>query len=571
VEALERPLPKAAFKVGESTVAVGGYYFQEILGLREYLERTQILKLGLRYFFPRTAEGFESRPELGPSQYRRSYLGDFPVTEWQLDRGQLEQDLRGMVEERDIELLEGQRVVELELASAEATACHRVHTERVSGGTRSVLRARWFVDAMSRRFFLRRKLALGRPSAGPAHSAVWFRVPAKIDPERFVGSEQVAWHARVPGNHPEDPSYGRVNSTNHLVGRGYWVWLIPVGSDTTSVGVVAREDLTSIAELRNFEETLAWLRRNEPEVAAAVCDLQPLDFKRLRNYTHTSTRVLSAARWGMTGEAGCFIDPLYSPGSDAIAFMNSLLCEAIELDLGGELEPALAEQLSQEFISWSEVTTRAIQAGYPLFGQAGAGGAKLIWDFAFAQLITQPLFFQMRLKRGYARARLGQSTPSPALTQLRESLGTLNEQVLQMLHLWAAAPGRGLSFEFIEALDDNPATLGRMGPIASGAEPLAWASAGLDRLRGLAAALFLLAVRDVAPAQLEVAESAPFIDPTAFALDPKHWEARGTLRAGVPREEFLPLWHELKQRFRALGRTVSASASSDLASRATLR
>src|SRR5690606_39095169 len=45
------PVREAAFKVGESTVEVGAHYFAEVLGLREHLEREQLVKFGLRYFF----------------------------------------------------------------------------------------------------------------------------------------------------------------------------------------------------------------------------------------------------------------------------------------------------------------------------------------------------------------------------------------------------------------------------------------------------------------------------------------------------------------------------------------
>ena len=41
-----------------------------------------------------------------------------------------------------------------------------------------------------------------------------------------------AWQARVPIRE-------RWHSTNHLMGRGYWFWLIPLGNGSTSLGIVA--------------------------------------------------------------------------------------------------------------------------------------------------------------------------------------------------------------------------------------------------------------------------------------------------------------------------------------------
>ena len=51
IERHAHPVREAAFKVGESTVEVGAHYFADVLGLRPHLEREQLVKFGLRYFF----------------------------------------------------------------------------------------------------------------------------------------------------------------------------------------------------------------------------------------------------------------------------------------------------------------------------------------------------------------------------------------------------------------------------------------------------------------------------------------------------------------------------------------
>ena len=50
------------------------------------------------------------------------------------------------------------------------------------------------------------------------------------------GTTFPAWQARC------EPQ-ARWLSTNHLVGAGYWVWLIPLGSGATSVGIVTDETI----------------------------------------------------------------------------------------------------------------------------------------------------------------------------------------------------------------------------------------------------------------------------------------------------------------------------------------
>src|SRR5438034_3659206 len=46
------PAPDAAFKVGESSVENGAYYYREKAGMKDHLEEKHLLKAGLRYFWP---------------------------------------------------------------------------------------------------------------------------------------------------------------------------------------------------------------------------------------------------------------------------------------------------------------------------------------------------------------------------------------------------------------------------------------------------------------------------------------------------------------------------------------
>src|ERR1700756_613743 len=44
--------PEAAFKVGESTVEVSAHYFADVVGAREHMEKDELHKFGLRWWFP---------------------------------------------------------------------------------------------------------------------------------------------------------------------------------------------------------------------------------------------------------------------------------------------------------------------------------------------------------------------------------------------------------------------------------------------------------------------------------------------------------------------------------------
>src|SRR6516225_3387545 len=62
--------PEATFKVGESTVTLGAWYFAETIGMRETLVETQLRKAGLRFYMPAGAnDDITTRVEYGPPNW----------------------------------------------------------------------------------------------------------------------------------------------------------------------------------------------------------------------------------------------------------------------------------------------------------------------------------------------------------------------------------------------------------------------------------------------------------------------------------------------------------------------
>jgi hypothetical protein len=46
-------------------------------------------------------------------------------------------------------------------------------------------------------------------------------------------------------------------------------------------------------------------------------------------------------RWSLVGEAGAFLDPFYSPGSDYITLGNTFTTDMIVRELNGEASPSV--------------------------------------------------------------------------------------------------------------------------------------------------------------------------------------------------------------------------------------
>lgn len=109
-------------------------------------------------------------------------------------------------------------------------------------------------------------------------------------------------------------------------------------------------------------------------------EFKVIDFLCLNDYSHTLSRPWSADRWGMVGEAGAFVDPLYSPGSDFIAFANSFTGELIRADFAGDDLETRVRELSLQYRALVAGSTDVYRIAAPLYGHPRGMLAKLYWD-----------------------------------------------------------------------------------------------------------------------------------------------------------------------------------------------
>lgn len=384
VEPTIRPLPDACHKVGESSVEIGAHFFDTVCGLREYLLEHQLIKNGLRYFTGDTQGPLANRREIGPSEH--------PVLpSYQLDRGKLENDLRQFVLDAGATLFEGYSTYRVDLAEPGTEGRHLVHV--AARGKKEVLDCRWVIDASGRHRIIQKKLGLTRDS-GHTHSSAWFRIPRRLYVKELVPESDTAWHAR-------DVDDNRWLSTCHLMGKGYWVWLIPLSSGLHSIGIVAGEEHHPLDTYGTKQKALSWLAKHEPVLYEKIKDEPMEDFLLLKKFAYTSERVFSREqRWCCVGEAGVFVDPLYSPGSDLISLANCLATEIVRADLVTK-EPlerqVLREKQSNEFfLGFTEVTTSTFRGHSHINGSPSVLPAKLYWDnFHYWSFICQYFFNQI--------------------------------------------------------------------------------------------------------------------------------------------------------------------------------
>lgn len=161
----------------------------------------------------------------------------------------------------------------------------------------------------------------------------------------------------------------RTGSIRVLMLEGGWGWVIPLSGRTVSIGVVQRGQGITPASLIEHVAASPMLRRL---LAGAHPVREPTVF---RNFSYRNERS-SGPRWSCLGDAGVFLDPVFSSGV-SLAMLGAER-------LADELVPALAtgRQADPELV---RPASDHMRRAYVTF-------ASLIWSF-YNTSIVENLFF----------------------------------------------------------------------------------------------------------------------------------------------------------------------------------
>ncbi|MEO7111892.1 MAG: NAD(P)/FAD-dependent oxidoreductase [Polyangiaceae bacterium] len=357
------------FKVGESTVEVAAHYMIKRLNLGAYLYQHHLPKNGLRFFFDSEQKNLplEEMSEIGSDH--------FPFyPSFQLERAKLERDLVGLNRAVGVEVLLGAKATAVTIDSSTQ---HTIVYER-EGKTETVM-CRWIGDASGRRHFLPR--ALGKKIHKETRlntAAAWARYEnvAGLD---AVESADPNWKGRIKYS-------SRHLSTNHLMYDGYWIWFIPLAGDLMSVGVVYDKDRfdklgLDEASPRKQEGFEAFLKSHRA-AGDLLKNAKLVDFQAFAHIPYFTDEYFSKDRYVLTGEAGAFTDPFYSPGSDFIATANEFAVSLIAAEMKGD--PQFHDRVSAFNAYYKfkyESTIRLYANLYPAFGSFEIFKLKFLLDF----------------------------------------------------------------------------------------------------------------------------------------------------------------------------------------------
>jgi len=349
-------------KVGEATTEMSAMFLTRRLASWEHLEREQLPKEGLRYWFSNDqVTGHANASETGG--FIRSTVPAF-----QLRRDALDEYLLATAVREGAELWRPARVRDVTVGDLD----HRVTVESAEG-TREV-QCRWLLDATGKVNFLGRKLNLIERNDEHPTAAIWCR---------WKNVRHIDDLAVRLGLSPGNVSSRRLG-TNHYTGYGYWIWVIPLGNGETSIGVVFDKRLVDLHHSKNRAEDFPAFLRTIPALRELLEGAEPR-LEDLRFYSQLAycTKQYMGRGWSLLGDAAAFLDPYYSPGLDHAAFTVEATVEMIAKDVAGaDLTPAIAEHNETFLRSYWRFFRSVYKDKYYYMGEADLLSAAMLIDTA---------------------------------------------------------------------------------------------------------------------------------------------------------------------------------------------
>lgn len=268
------------FHIGESLLPESSSLFRT-LGLEERLRAAD--------FVEKRGASFASDDGLLESyiDFSRRASGSGNAPAYQVLRSRFDDILLDVCREAGVEVRHGCRAQDVTFAA------DRVELGLVDPASeRGTVSAAVLVDASGQAGFLAKRLQLRR-----------------VDPDL----RQVAVYAHFE-NIPRPPS-PRSGDTRIISCRDMsWVWLIPVSAELTSVGAVMSRQAHSARAQGGAAECLEEILASIPVIQEDMRDAKRVTEARFEADFCYEPRSYVGDRWLLTGDAGAFLDPVFSTG-----------------------------------------------------------------------------------------------------------------------------------------------------------------------------------------------------------------------------------------------------------------
>jgi flavin-dependent dehydrogenase len=402
-------IPPSRQKVGEATVQVSGYYFSKVLDLEEHLLREHFMKYNLRFFY-KTA----GRDNRCYEDYSQSYIRTLSnIATYQLDRNKLEAELLRLNSQHSTFTVCAP-VIDLSVSLCD-DGPHSLSFK--ASGREVAVTADWVVDTSGRGKFLARRLGLAQLNP-IRHGASFLWVEGLLNIEKLTDLSPK--EIRVRKDRAATGHLPVWLATNHFVGEGFWFWVIPL-QGKTSLGLVYDNTIFPRERVLTPQELITWVCQEFPLFARDLPYRKILNHSVLKDFSYGCAQTIHQAKWALSGEAGRFTDPLYSPGSDFIALHNTLITDAILTTNTSELAGKcyLYELLMQSLYE-SLIPTYAIS--YDVLGDQEAFVLKYTWELsAYFSFFVFPFINDLSTNRRFLLSYLSKFSRLGAINKNLQS------------------------------------------------------------------------------------------------------------------------------------------------------
>jgi flavin-dependent dehydrogenase len=217
---------------------------------------------------------------------------------WQVPRATFDELLLRHAAASGADVREGHRVVEVEFDPDGVTLTVQPPEAPAGGGT---LRARAVIDASGRGAVLSRKFGL------------------RIDEPRLANIAVFSHYSGVPRRPDRRRGDIRIVARPDLG----WFWLIPISDELMSIGVVLPRAAFRAFQHLGHEAILERAIAETPAVAQLTADARREWPVRVEKDFSFGSRAYAGDRWLLAGDAGSFLDPVFSTGV-AVALESGL-------------------------------------------------------------------------------------------------------------------------------------------------------------------------------------------------------------------------------------------------------
>ncbi|MBF6990435.1 NAD(P)/FAD-dependent oxidoreductase [Cupriavidus sp. IK-TO18] len=307
------------FSIGESLLPQSMAYIESAGMLRAVVEAGFQYKNGAAFSRAGQHTAFDFREKFSPGW----------GTTYQVQRARFDDVLIREAARQGAEVRFAHLVENVDVSGAQPEV-----TVRAPDGSRYRVRAKFLLDASGFGRILPRLLKLESPSGFPVRSALFTHVEDRIAPGGFDRNKILI------SVHPQHPDV--------------WYWTIPFSDGRCSLGVVAEK-----AFLDNYTgtetERLRALVAEEPGLASLLADAcWDTPVRQIAGYS-ANVSSLWGNGYALLGNAGEFLDPVFSSGV-TIAFKSASL--AVE---------CLVRQLGGEAVDWEKDFAQPLRAGVDCF------------------------------------------------------------------------------------------------------------------------------------------------------------------------------------------------------------